>query len=102
MIDLIENHRIDLETLCRKHRVKTLEVFGSAVNGSWDSVRSDLDFLVELQPLEPIQHADAYFGLLFGLEDLFHRRIDLVETEAIRNPFFLKSVNQSRQVFYAA
>jgi predicted nucleotidyltransferase len=31
MIDLIENHRSALGDLCRKYRVKSLEVFGSAV-----------------------------------------------------------------------
>ena len=36
MIDLIENHRSELTALCRKHRVKTLEVFGSAANGAFD------------------------------------------------------------------
>ena len=101
MIDLLTHHRPQIEALCRQHKVKTLEVFGSAADGAWDPARSDLDFLVEFLPLEPGQHADAYFGLLFGLEDLLHRKIDLVEATAIRNPYFLKSVNKHRTTFYA-
>ena len=102
MIELIEQHRAELEELCRRYHVKTLEVFGSAADGTWDPERSDLDFLVEFLPLEPGPAAKAYFGLLFGLEDLFHRKIDLVMPTAIKNPYFLKSVTQSRRVLYAA
>ena len=52
--------------------------------------------------MERGQHAKAYFGMLFGLEDLFHRKIDLVETPAVSNPYFLNSINQNRTVLYAA
>jgi predicted nucleotidyltransferase len=63
---------------------------------------SDLDFLVEFLPLEPGQHADAYFDLLFALEDLFGSLVDLVMTEAIRNPYFRESIERSRKQLYAA
>jgi predicted nucleotidyltransferase len=102
MIDLIDQHRANLAELCRRYRVKTLEVFGSAADGTFDPATSDLDFLVEFLPLEDGQHARAYFGLLHGLEDLFDRKIDLVMPRAIRNPYFLEAVNRTRQVFYAA
>jgi predicted nucleotidyltransferase len=37
MIDLIEQHRAELEELCRKYRVQALEVFGSAADFSgWE------------------------------------------------------------------
>ncbi len=102
MIELIEQHRRPLEELCRKYRVKTLEVFGSAANGQWKPESSDLDFLVDYFPLEEGKIAHDYFGLLHDLEDLFHRKIDLVMRVAIRNRYFLEGVNRSRQVIYAA
>jgi predicted nucleotidyltransferase len=102
MIDLIEQHRAELEALCRTYRVKTLELFGSAADGTFDPGRSDLDFLVEFLPLESGQHADMYFGLLFGLEGLFRRKIDLVMPSGIRNRYFLEAVNKQREVLYAA
>jgi len=102
MIELIEQHRAELAELCRRFRVKTLELFGSAADGTWDADRSDLDFLVEFLPLEQGQLAPDYFGLLHGLEDLFQRKIDLVMPRAIRNPYFLRGVTESRQVVYAA
>src|SRR5438552_2648042 len=102
MIELIEQHRAELDNLCRKHHVKTLEVFGSAATGAWDPAQSDLDFLVDFHLMERGQHAKAYFGLLLALEDLYQRKIDLVETPAVSNPYFLKSINQNRTVLYAA
>jgi predicted nucleotidyltransferase len=102
MVEFIREHRPALELLCRQHHVRTLEVFGSAAGGGFDPVRSDVDFLVDFMPLEPAEHARAYFGLWFALEDLLRRRVDLVETRAVQNPYFLASENRARQVLYAA
>lgn len=99
---LVESHRKELETLCRKHSVRTLEIFGSAARDGFDAVTSDLDFLVEFLPLKDREHADAYFGLLEDLRGLFCRPVDLVMTRAIRNPYFLEGVNRSRVKLYAA
>jgi predicted nucleotidyltransferase len=33
MVAIIDSQRSELETLCRKHRVRRLEVFGSAADG---------------------------------------------------------------------
>lgn len=103
MVPIIEEHEETLRRLCQRYRVRRLELFGSAAGGdAFDSAGSDLDFLVDFLPLESGTHADAYFGLLAALEDLFERPIDLVMTRAIRNPYFLESVNCTRTVVYAA
>ncbi len=103
MISFIEENYESLKRLCKQYRVKRFEVFGSALTGEgFDPKNSDLDFLVEFLPLQPGEHADAYFGLLEALQDLFTRSIDLVETKAIRNPYFLESINQNRKEIYAA
>jgi uncharacterized protein len=102
MIELIEQHRTELSSLCRQHRVKTLDVFGSAVEGTFDPARSDLDFLVDFLPVEEGQIAPDYFGLLHALEDLFGCKIDLVMDRAIRNPYFRHGVDKNRRMIYAA
>lgn len=102
MIDFIEVRRADVESLCRQYRVKTLELFGSAAKGEFQPANSDLDFLVDFQPMPPSVHSKSYFGLWFALQDLFQRRVDLVETPAIRNRAFLNEIAGSRQVVYAA
>ena len=99
---LIEGKREELNGLCGKFNVQRLELFGSAADGSFNPETSDLDFLVEFLPLQPGEHFDAYFGLLEALQELFQRRIDLVETTAMRNPYFIRRVNESRTSIYAA
>lgn len=103
MSPVVEEKIAELKGLCEKYSVRCLEIFGSAATGSdFDEDGSDLDFLVEFQTLEENQYADAYFGLLFALQDLFNMPVDLVMTEAIRNPYFKTSVDRSRKVLYAA
>ncbi|MGH9787541.1 MAG: nucleotidyltransferase family protein [Candidatus Acidiferrales bacterium] len=101
MTYLFEQHRAQLEALCRSYGVRRLEVFGSAATGLTRSEEGDLDFLVEFQPLPPGGYADAYFGLLESLEALYERPVDLVVPSAIRNPFFLQSVERTRALLYA-
>ena len=101
MIKLIDKNQKEIRVLCERFSVKKLEIFGSAAEKNFTS-QSDLDFLVEFQPLSPVEHKDAYFGLLDSLRDLFNRSIDLLETEAIDNPYFLESINRHRVQLYAA
>jgi uncharacterized protein len=64
--------------------------------------RSDLDFLVELHPLQPGDYATAFFAFKESLEQLFARPVDLVVPSAIRNPYFLESVERSKTLLHAA
>ncbi len=102
MLELIEHHRAEVDALCRRYNVCSLELFGSAATGEFDPATSDLDLLVQFLPLQPGTRADAYFGLLHAMEDLFHRRIDLVVVEAIKNSRFQRSVDRQRTLLYAA
>jgi len=103
MTSIVEDNREALKDLCVKYQVQRLELFGSALTGkNFDTEQSDLDFLVEFLPLRPGEYADAYFGLLEAIENLFNRHVDLVMTCAIKNPYFLEAINKSRRVLYAA
>ena len=102
MLPLLEQHRDALFRLCQTFAVKRLELFGSASDGRFDPARSDLDFLVEFHPSPGLGVADQYFGLLEGLEDLFKRKIDLLQLPAVRNPYLLRGINSSRTLLYAA
>ena len=102
MLDLIETHRGELDELCRKYHVKTLELFGSAADGSFDPARSDLDFLLEFLPDVPDRIFGGYFDFKFDLEKLFERKVDLLMPRAVRNRFLLQAVNRQRKPVYAA
>jgi uncharacterized protein len=98
----IAAHRLELAQLCREFPIGRLEIFGSAVQGSFNSAQSDLDFLVEFKSLQPGDYATAFFAFKEALEQLFERPVDLVVPSAIRNPYFRQSVERSKTLLYAA
>ena len=102
MIPLMDQNRDALTDLCRNYHVAQLDKFGSAATGKFHAETSDLDFVVAFQRIPDLGAADQYFGLLFGLEKLFDRQIDLVCATAMRNPYFIQSVNETRKILYAA
>jgi predicted nucleotidyltransferase len=102
MSPAIAQHRKEIEALCRRYGVRRLELFGSAAVGQDQPGASDFDFLIEFAPLSSGAYADAYFGMLESLESLFGRPVDLVVGSAIRNPFFLQAIEQTKTLLYAA
>lgn len=102
MIDLIERHQREIEQACRRFAVRRLEVFGSATGPEFDERSSDLDFLVEFEPKTDRNLFERYFGLAETLTELLGRKIDLVMVGALRNPYFIESVNRTRQLVYAS
>lgn len=102
MIAAIEQHAAEIARLCRQYGASRLEVFGSAANGKFDPQSSDLDFLVEFDPVGDASLFRRYFGLQEALENLFGRKVDMVSADAMKNPHFIAEVNRSRQTVYAA
>ena len=102
MIREVEERATSIESLCRRFRVRRLELFGSAASGSFNPESSDLDFLVEFEDLPPGEYAEAYFGLLEELQGMFRRNIDLVVAHSLRNPYLIESIQRSRALLYAA
>ena len=100
MVPALAPHQHDIERICRRFRVRRLELFGSAATGQARPGQSDLDFLVEFEDLPPGTYADAYFGLLEGLTALFGRPVDLVESASIRNPYFRQSVDLTKVLIF--
>lgn len=89
-----------LTAFCHKWRIRELSLFGSALR---DDFRpdSDLDFLVSFEP-------DATWDLfdLIAMKDelkgQYDREVDLVEKEALRNPWRKYEILRTREVIYAA
>lgn len=102
MQPLIEAKRMEVSALCRRYGVRKLELFGSAATGAFDPQTSDLDFLVDLDPDGDESLFHRYFDLKEALEALFGRKVDLVMVGALENPYFIESVNKTRQTVYAA
>ncbi len=102
MIPAVEERADELKRLCLIYGVRRLDLFGSAATGLCVSDESDIDFLVEFQPAALNAYSDAYFGLLEALGNLFGQPVDLVVGSAIKNPYFLQSVERTRTPVYEA
>ncbi len=96
---LIENNIRKLKALCKKHKVSKLFVFGSVLTDRF-SEESDIDFVVNFDKEKVTDYFDNYFNLKYALEDLFKRKVDLLEEQTIRNPYLKKSVNESKILIY--
>jgi predicted nucleotidyltransferase len=102
MLKLITDHLPEIQALCVKHGVRRLELFGSGARGDFDPQTSDLDFFVEFHDLGWQGSFKRYMGLMLGLEDLLSLSVDLVEPQAVTNPYFIQVANRHRQLVYAA
>ncbi len=102
----IVEKRKEIEAICRRHGVKRLEIFGSAARREdFDLEKSDVDFLVEFEPGAEKPWMGEYVELQEALESLLGRKVDLVSLSAFaqsRNRFKRRSIEQDRQLFYAA
>ena len=90
-----------LVILCEKYRVATMYLFGSATTDAFNE-HSDVDFLISIHSNVTLEeYADNYFDLMFEMEDLFGRKVDLVAENTLSNPYFIQSVEQTKQLIYA-
>jgi uncharacterized protein len=75
IISLLESNRNAIKSL----GVRELGIFGSFARGD-QTEKSDVDVLVDLE----MHTFRAYMDLLFFLEDLFGRKVDLVMKDTIK------------------
>ena len=88
----------------KKHRVKSIALFGSFVRGDMKR-QSDIDFLVEFDKTAFGENFEGYFdnyrGLVLSLENIFGRKIDLLTTDMI-SPYIKSYIMQEAEYFEAA
>lgn len=105
MITLVKNKLKEIQDVCKQHHVLSLYLIGSAAKTEQDfSPESDVDFLYRFdkQQIEEMEYADNYFSLLFSLQKLLDRKVDLVPEEKLKNPFFINSINSNKEKLYEA
>ena len=101
MSRIIDLHKEGIKKVCQKRQVVRLYSFGS-VNTAAFTENSDIDLLVEFKPMAIEDYADNYFDLVEELEALFERKVDLVTVKSVKNPYFKKEIEKSRQLVFAA
>jgi len=96
---LIEENRKQLFDLCEMHKVKELYLFGSILTNDFNEF-SDIDMLIQFYQVDLMEYFDNYMDFKEKLEELFHRPIDLVENQSIKNPIFRNVVDRQKQLIY--
>lgn len=97
---IIQSQRSALADLCQRHKVEELYVFGSVLTERFGP-DSDLDFLVVFRGVSPEDYADNFFDFRDSLTQLFQRKVDLIEAQTLKNPYFKQIVNRTKKRIYA-
>ena len=92
ILSIIGKNRLKLKDF----GVKRLGLFGSYARDA-QKLKSDMDFLVEFDKKK--KTFDNYMDLKFFLEKQFHRKIDLVLKDSLKNPV---KQNVAKDIMYAS
>ncbi len=96
ILSKIEN----LDKFFAKHKVEKAYIFGSVVTDKFDK-NSDIDLLVKFKSgIPPLEKGELWWNLHDVLRDYLKREIDLVTEESLKNPYFIKELNQTKQLIY--
>lgn len=101
MQQIIKDNLESLKGLCKTYDVKTMYVFGSVCTDNFNNI-SDIDILITFKDISIENYTDNYFELHYRLEKLLNRKISLMTENSLSNPYFIESVEETKQLLYAA
>lgn len=90
----------DFQSLCEKHKVKSLYAFGSSVHDDFNPETSDIDLIAEIEEEDPIERGENIMSLWDAFEVFFSRKVDLITNRSIQNPFLKKSIEATKILIY--
>ena len=101
MVALVENNIKAIQDACINYHVKSLYLVGSATRESRFTDESDLDFLYQFrkEDIDLDDYADNFFDLMFYLQELLKRKVDLVAEEKMWNIYFIESMSLDEKIF---
>jgi uncharacterized protein len=100
MQKIIKSKSDVLIQLCKQLKIQRMNVFGSAVSDNFDK-DSDIDFLIAFNDDISIEdYTENYFTLHYRLREIFDRDIDIVTERTLSNPYFIKSINKTKEMIY--
>lgn len=101
MNQVITDNIDQLKNLCEAYDIKEMFVFGSACTEKF-SDQSDIDILISFNDISIEKYTDNYFDLHDKLEELFKRKVDLMTENSLSNPYLIESIEETKQLLYAA
>jgi predicted nucleotidyltransferase len=98
-INTLSAYKNEINALCANHNVKSLYAFGSVLTPNFNT-NSDIDLIVDFKEIDVKDYADNYFDFKFSLQDILNRPVDLLEEQAIKNPYFKEELNKKKVIVY--
>lgn len=98
-MNTLSAYKNEIDELCVTHKVRSLYAFGSVLNSNFKT-NSDIDLIVDFMDIDVNDYADNYFDFKFSLQDIFKRPVDLLEEQAIKNPYIKQAVDQTKVLVY--
>jgi len=96
MDSIITSNLSEIREILLNHGVINAYVFGSAATDKMHN-NSDVDFMVSFSTdFDYETYGNNYFKLLYALQDLLHKEVDLVAEETITNPYLLQKINNQK------
>ncbi|MEW6237160.1 MAG: nucleotidyltransferase domain-containing protein [Candidatus Omnitrophota bacterium] len=89
-----------IEAFCKKWKVKDFYLFGSVLREDFVP-ESDVDALVRMSSYSGIGLFE-WMDMIEELEAIFNRKVDLLSTDGVRNPFIRREIAQTRRLIYAS
>ena len=100
MHKIISDNLDSVVQICEKYNVSRLYVFGSVLTERFSDESSDLDLQVELEPMPVIEKGEKLIQFWNELETLFHRKVDLLTDQPIKNQYFKVQVEKTKKLIY--
>ena len=90
----------EIVAFCQRWKVVEFALFGSVLSDDFNP-ESDIDVLVTFAPEAEISLFDMA-QMQIDLQDMFNRPVDILEKDALRNPYRKREILNTAQVVYAA
>lgn len=97
---IISQNLPELTILCEQFGVRRLYIFGSAGTEKFKPGASDLDLIVELNEMSPLERGENLIALWEHLEVLFNMKVDLITDQPIKNPFLRAEIERTKRLVY--
>jgi uncharacterized protein len=90
----------EIITFCQRWKIQELALFGSVLRNDFGP-ESDVDVLLTFAPDSEVSLFDIV-KMQIELQVLFNRPVDIIEKDALRNPYRKQDILSSARVLYAA
>ena len=96
----IEKQLPEIIKVLKSHKVRRAYAFGSVCTDKFNT-ESDVDLLIAFESDEPFNgYAENFWDMEDELKALLNRPVDIVTEKQLKNPYFIKVLNQTKTPIY--